>query len=126
MKKVVMMLTVASSLVFCVACGGKKAEAGATDEAAAPATESVAPAASEDDALAKYEEYVNKSIALYDKVAAGDVAAAQDLAKLAQDYAPFLQELGTKQGEWSEAQIAKFQELAEKAAAAAQKAYGQQ
>jgi hypothetical protein len=119
MKKVVMMLAMASFMVFFIACGGKKASTEATDEAATTETETVAPASSGNDVLTQYEEFATKAIELLEK---GDQAG---YLKLAQDYAPFLQEFATKSATFTEADVLKVQEISQKLAEAASKAYGQ-
>jgi hypothetical protein len=127
MKKIVMMLAMASFVVFLAACGGKGAsQSEASGETATPAAETVAPAAAEGDLLAKYEAFVNKATGLITKVAAGDAAAAQEWQKLVQDYTTLSQELAAQSANFNEAQIKKLQELSQKWADAASKAYGQQ
>jgi hypothetical protein len=125
MKKIVLMLATAAFMVSFAACGGKSSTQTetATDESTeTPTEETVAPAAAGGDALAKYEEFVNKAIELYPKVAAGDAAALQEYAQLSQEIAEIAQEVSTALTNLTPEQQQKFAELAQKFVEAAQTA----
>lgn len=120
MKKISMMVVAAMALTF-AACGNS--EKPATDQnqteetTTAPAEAAVA---AEGDILKKYEAFVEQALPLLAKVKTGDAAAIQEYSKIAQDLAQFMQDNQDAFSKLSADDAAKFAELNQKLANAAQ------
>lgn len=111
-----MIVTAAAILV---ACGGKGTTPKAED-ANAPQTEVKAPKAEEGDALAQYEKMIEKVIEIYPKVKTGDASAMAEYQKIATEMAPLATKITEEMANMTPEQQARFAELAQKLAAAAQ------
>lgn len=112
------MATIVAMSLGLVACGGSTKPA---EEA--PATEEVAKeeVAIEKSLVDQYEELIDKSIALQEKVKAGDVSVQEEYQKLAADILKFTQDNQEALANMSEEDAKKFQEIAQKAVDAATK-----
>lgn len=107
---------VAVTALSFVACNAKDGAKGTTADSTKVETAAPTPAAApaEGNALAKYEEFVNKTIELYPKMKAGDVAATQEYTKLAQEMTAVSEQLSKDMATMSAADVAKFTELGKK------------
>lgn len=118
MKKLVIMVAVATLSLSFIACGGK-AETKTEDSTNTPA-ETTTEAKTEGTALDKYEVLITKYIELFEKVQKGDATAAQELGKLTEEMAPLAQQLGQEIATMTPEQQKRFQDLAQKLMDAAQ------
>lgn len=109
MKKVLLCVM---ATVFCLTLGVSKVQAA---PAAAP-TYSEASATDWDSVLNDYEKFVDKYIAVYKKVQAGDMSAYSDMASLLDKANKLQAKLEKASDELTSAQAARFAKIAKKLA----------
>jgi len=116
------MILMAAVLVMFAACGGGSKSGEATESAVPAASETVEAVASSasNDLLAKYAEFVDKAVPLIQKMKTGDMAATTEYGKIAQELATFVQEHQSEFTALTGDELAKYTELSEKLANAAQ------
>lgn len=124
MKKISLALIAAMAIMF-ASCGSKTTEkaeekveekvenvAAATEEAAEEATEEVA--AEAQPLIEQYSALLDKYLPLVEKVKKGDVTAAAEVAKVAEEIQKFATDNADALKNLSEADAKKYQELAQK------------
>ena len=116
MKKLFTLFAATAFVLSMVACGGNASNNSATEET----TETPAPAAQENDVMAKYESLVNQAIELQGKVSNGDASAIQEYMKIAEEMGKIAEELSAEMANMTPEQAQRFAELGQKMAAAAQ------
>lgn len=123
MKKIVMIAFVAAATLSFAACNTKTEGAQGTEidstQVEVPVAEEVVVA--DTTALGKYEALVNQALPLVEKAKAGDAAATQECAKVAQEIATLGQEIQKDLANLTPEQAAKFAELGKKYTEAAAK-----
>ncbi len=124
-KQLLMVALVAFTFSF-IACGGKSTTDSSTDNTTTK-TETPAPAAKDNDVLAKYENIINKMIKLYEdgKMQSGDASAMQEYTKLAQEMSDISEQLQKEIQNLTPAQVQKISELGQKLTDAATKGMNQ-
>lgn len=122
MKKFFAIFAVTALALTLTACGGNKKNNNTETENTETTEATAAPAApaAEANVLDKYEALVNQAIELQGKVAQGDAAASQEYMKVAEEMQKIAGELQTAMTNMSEADMARFTELGQKLANAAQ------
>ena len=123
MKKISMFFMATAMMAF-VACGGGEKKSGdATSETAeAVVEEAAAPSSSSSssDVVAQYQALCDKMVELAPKMKSGDMDAVQEYQKIAEEFANFAQQNADAWNNLSAEDIAKIQEIGQKAAAAMQ------
>ena len=106
-------------LCACILCAGLVFTN--VEAKAMPMPEPVAAPASSTDwdkVLDSYEQYVNKYIAVYKKVQAGDMSAYAQMASLMEKYQKLAEQLENAQDEMTSAQVARYLKITQKLASA--------
>ncbi len=116
MKKLFLSLCVIAAVSF-TACGGsaktESTETVATETVAAPAEE----ASTENSAFDQYVAFVKKNAELAKQVKAGDMTAATESVKYAEEFAKFMEDNKDAIENFSEAQLAELAKIGEEIAA---------
>ena len=116
MKKILLSSAAMVLLAFMVSCGGASKENATDANATTEQSDVVEPA--ELGVLQQYEEFVNKALPLIEDVKKGDAAAVLEYNKLTEELAQFTGDNIEEIANFTEEEAQKYQELAEKLAAA--------
>lgn len=113
MKKNVLFVAMAVFALATVSCG-KKADTTSTPTVEVEEVVTTTETPADGDDLAQYEAFVDKYIAVLEKVQKGDMSAAQEMTTLATEAQDLQQKLATESTSWSKEKMEKYQTISQK------------